>query len=479
MITSELFTKQVDINRIIPECIDLARAGEAYLPFQYMHMPLAWWDSFNNNGTGFLFGQKRGANFLGVQSRLEEFFLLIGRDGGSLCGAVPLASYTLKMPNGQGELGIITFAGDFLLLPFQDFLVESSRRQEVISSFLERIAQFLKAGCSFFWAGHLPEESPNLAALRASCAALQGHHIASLEAISCQRGGVWPWTIGGISATLKKIGETCDTLGITFNGQEELASKIAAYVPQPQSLLFPGTRNKLLHELNTFISRIDRHEPLAGFAKRFDSFLKNSPLLYPCIELPADREEYLGSLSYSTRRYFRRYLGKFLAAGGNFEIVRPDEITAEDIEDYIRLHLLRWGNGSHAICGESADYHRTISAAMAQQGLFLLFFARYQGKRIAVHSCFDIGSRREGYLTGRDPDYQELRAGRLLYIQTIFDAIDKGFSRYELGGGGFGYKMSFVKKTTMAHNFFLYPADQELHLDQIFLGFECMEPVLV
>ncbi len=479
MITSELLTKQVDINRIIPECIDLARAGEAYLPFQYMHMPLAWWDSFNNNGPDFLFGQKRGKNFLGVKSRLEKFFVLIARDGDSLCGVVPLVRYALKAPKSHNELRIITFAGDFLLLPFQDFVVESSRRQEVISLFLERIAQFLKAGCSFFWAGHLPEESPNLAALRTSCAALQGHHIASLEAISYQRGGVWPWTIGGISATLKKMRETCDTFGITLNGQEELASKIAACVPQPQSLMFPGTRNKLLHDLNRLIVDIDRHESLAVFAKKFDSFLKNSPILYPYIELPPDREEYLGSLSYSTRRYFRRYLGKFLEAGGSFEIVRPDEITAEDIEDYIRLHLLRWGNGSHAICGESANYHRTISAAMAQQGLFLLFFARYQGKRIAVHSCFDIGSRREGYLTGRDPDYQKLRAGRLLYIQTIFDAIDKGFSRYELGGGGFGYKMSFVKKTTVAHNFFLYPAGQRSHLDRIFLGFECMEPILV
>ena len=139
MITSELLTKQVDINRIIPECIDLAKASEASLPFQYMHMPLAWWDSFHN-GTDSLFGKKRGQNFLGAQSRLEEFFLLIARDGDSLCGAIPLVRHTLKTPKSQGGLCIITFAGDYILLPFQDFVVEPSRRQEVISSFLERIA---------------------------------------------------------------------------------------------------------------------------------------------------------------------------------------------------------------------------------------------------------------------------------------------------------------------------------------------------
>ena len=168
---------------------------------------------------------------------------------------------------------------------------------------------------------------------------------------------------------------------------------------------------------------------------------------------------------------------KFLEGGGSFETVPSAEITDEDIEDYIRLHLLRWGNGSAAICGEAADYHRKISRAMAQQGMFLLFFARYQGKRVAVHSCFDIGSRREGYLTGLDPEFDELRAGRLLYIQTIYDAIDKGFNRYELGAVGFGYKMSFVKKTAVAHNFFLYGSGRNTRLDQIFTGFECMEQV--
>lgn len=471
MITTELLTEQDDINSIIQECIQLAEAEKVSLPFQYMHMPLIWWETFHSTQDA-LFWKNRGKNFLGVQSRLEKFFVLIARDDAGLCGVVPLVQYALKIPADQDELHIITLAGDYVLHPFQDFVINHTGRQQIIAVMLEQIAELLKRESSVFWAGYLPESSPNLNVLRNACVSMKRKNIESLEAISSQRGGVWPWTIVGISATMKKINAKCEKSVEYIEGLAELTSKIAECTPQ--SLLFPRTRGKFLQEIQDFLPRLRHREDLSGLAGKLESFLKNSPILYPYIELPDDREEYLATLSYSTRRYFRRYMKKFFEAGGSFETVLPDEITDSDIKDYIRLHLLRWGDGSAAICGEAADYHRKISRAMAQQGIFLLFFARYQGKRVAVHSCFDIGSRREGYITGVDPEYDGLRAGRLLYIQTIYDAIDKQLSRYELGVIGYDYKMSFVKKTAVTHNFFLYPQGKPPALDQIFPSYECM-----
>ncbi len=474
MIAAELLTEKSAIDRVIPECVRLAREEHAPLPFQYLHMPLAWWETFRSE-PGELFWQKRGKNFLGVQSRLEKFFLLTARDGADLCGAVPLVRYALKPSSGREEIHIITLAGDYVLHPFQDFMVRQRGRQQTVAVMLEYLARLLKKENSIFWAGCLPEESPNLNALRQACRSLRDREMESFEALSFQRGGVWPWTIDGISAALKKIKERCEKSGEDIEGLAELTAKFSSC--SPRSLLFPRTRVGLLQEIQTFLPCLRQREDLSELVEKLESFLNNTPMLYPYIELPGDREEYLATLSYSTRRYFRRYMRRFLEAGGSFEVIPPAEITAEDIEDYLRLHLLRWGDASAAICGKSADYHRKISAAMAELGFFLLFFARYQGRRIAVHSCFDIGSRREGYITGVDPEYNELRTGRLLYIQTIYDAIDKGFSRYELGAVGFDYKMSFVQKTAVAHNFFVYPDGQGACLEQVFAGFECMEPV--
>jgi hypothetical protein len=334
------------------------------------------------------------------------------------------------------------------------------------------IIELLKKEKAVFWAGCLPEDSPNLDAYRQACSSLSMEYM---EAISYQRGGVWPWTLYGISTTLKKINAKCEKSGERVEGLAGLTEKFAEC--RPQSLLFPRTRSNLCQEIEELLPRLKPIESVSELAEKLESFLNNTPMLYPYIELPGDREEYLSSLSYSTRRYFRRYMKKYFEAGGSFETVLADEITDQDIEDYIRLHLLRWGESSAAICGNAADYHRSICKNMADQGLFLLFFAKYQGRRIAVHSCFDINTRREGYITGVDPEFDDLRAGRLLYIETIYDAIDKGFSRYELGAVGFDYKMSFVKKTAVAHNFFLYPADKSSLLDQIFTGFECMEQI--
>ena len=473
MITTQLLTEQKDINQIIPECIQLAQTEKAPLPFQYMHMPTQWYETFYSDQD--LFWKKRGKNFLGIQSQLKNFILLIAKNEKKLCGVLPLAQYTLKISHSQNELLITTLAGDYVLHPFQDFVIANAERQKIIAAMLEQTAKLFQNENSLFWVGYLPEDSPNLQAIRKSCDSLKKQNLEILEAISSQRGGLWPWTLDGISTTLKKISAECEKSGKSIEGLLELTKKIAKCTPQ--SLLFPHTRTTFLQAIKVFLPQLKHRKCLSDLVEKLESFLKNSPMQYPYIELPDNREEYLASLSHSTRRYFRRYMKKYFDAGGSFETVLPNKITDSDIEDYIRLHLLRWGDGSAAICGEAARYHQKISRAMADQGLFLLFFATYQNKRIAVHSCFDINARREGYITGVDPAYHALRPGRLLYIQTIYDAIDKGFNRYELGAVGFDYKMSFVQKTAVAHNFFLYPKNNGARLNEIFTGFECMEPI--
>lgn len=474
MITTELLTDRDDINQIVPASLALAEKSGASLPFQFMHMPLIWWETFQH-AQNTLFGQKRGKSFLGVQCRLEKLSVLIAREGETLCGVVPLTTYAVKVTAEQGELHIMTLVGDYVLHPFQDFVVDNVHRQNILAAMLAHITDLLKNESMIFWAGYIPEDSPNSKVLRDICNALNDQNMQYIETISAQKGGVWPWTMDGIRGALEKISANCEITGEPVQGLAELKAEFAECTAQ--SLLFPRTRSKFLQELQELLPRVRMPGSQGDLAERLESFLKNTPMLYPYINLPEDREEYLASLSYSTRRYFRRYMKKFYEAGGHFETVLPHEITDSDIEDYIRLHLLRWGKDSAAICGESSEYHRKISKAMAQRGMFLLFFARYQDKRIAVHSCFDIGARREGYVTGLDPEYNELRAGRLLYLHTIYDAIDKGFSRYELGAVGFDYKMSFVEKSSFAHSFFIYPAGKKFNLDQIFLGFECMMPV--
>jgi len=79
-------------------------------------------------------------------------------------------------------------------------------------------------------------------------------------------------------------------------------------------------------------------------------------------------------------------------------------------------------------------------------------------------------------LPGRNPKYDNTRAGSLLVMETILDAIDHGFTVYDLGVVGFSYKMDFTKTYSISHNFFLSSDGNQPDLKKIFLGYEYMGP---
>jgi len=475
MLKTHIITDRKEIEKIIPQCIELSRKADACLPFNYMHIPLLWWDHFNSND-GTAFWKKRGRNFLGTQSSLEKIYLLVTEDNNTIIGFAPFVTYNIKMPGSGSDLRILSFAGDYVLIPYQDFLVLPSMRNQVLSSVLKKLVELLEDDHDLLFLGYLPESSLNIPIIRDIVLSFQKQGIYSHERTTSRRGGVWPWTIVPLAAAFKKISNKTEMIQpVMYEELQRISEKLNSCTPQ--NLLFPGTRNAFESDILSVLEKIRNENHFAVDVNVINSLLCHDPILYPHINLPNDRKSYLMSLSKGTRRYFRRYKKRFAETGGSFEKIPADDITNRDVDDYIRLHLLIWGEESEAICGASADFHKNISLSMAKEGHFTLFFARYKGQRIAVHSCFDIYPRREGYLTGRDPKHEDLRAGRLLYLETIYDAIDNGFSIYELGVVGFAYKMSFTKTYSISRNFFLYNSEEKPDLNKIFTGYECMEPV--
>jgi CelD/BcsL family acetyltransferase involved in cellulose biosynthesis len=134
---------------------------------------------------------------------------------------------------------------------------------------------------------------------------------------------------------------------------------------------------------------------------------------------------------------------------------------------------MRWGNDSTVICGDSSkEFHKELAIEMAKQNKFTIFFSTLNGKRIAAHTCFDINNRREFYLPGRNPKHEKLRAGSLLLMETILDAIDSGFEIYDFGVVGFDYKMDFTKLTYTTRNFLIYKDYDQPDIDMIYSGLE-------
>ena len=476
MLKTRILTDRNEIDEVMPRCIELARKTAAVLPFHYMHLPFLWWDNFHSSNGSF-FGEKRGKNFLGAQSRLDAIHLFISEENGEICGATPFVTFCVKIRGRQENLRILSFAGDYVAIPYQDFLVLPSKRAPVLSSILEKLMELFSNGHDLLFIGYVPENSLNLALIRNVISSIQNSEIHSIESVLSRKGGVWPWTLAPHVDSLIKL---CDKTGRNEEAHRDLQALVAKLSDcKPQNLLFPRTRNRFESAIQSALEKIIDEEAAAADIRRITALLNPVPILYPLIILPGDRESFFSTLSKGTRRYFRRYKKRFLNAGGSFEKITPDAMRDSDVDDYIHLHVLRWGKESAAICDTSAGFHKYISMSMAKEGLFTLFFARYQGKRIAAHSAFDIHPRREGYLTGRDPEYSELRAGRLLYQETIYDAIDNGFDIYDLGAVDFDYKMSFTEKFTTARNFFISHKPDVFDLSKLFLGYECMEQIRI
>lgn len=143
MIQTRLITNPKDIDELLPKCNALASQSGSWLAFNQIVVPLLWWKHFGGDKT-LDFGQRRGRNFFGVQSWVEEFHLVVAEDGQSICGVAPLVSTLVKIAGEEHKKRILSFAGDSVLIAYQDLLVSPLNREAIVSLLLEATRRLIK-----------------------------------------------------------------------------------------------------------------------------------------------------------------------------------------------------------------------------------------------------------------------------------------------------------------------------------------------
>jgi hypothetical protein len=118
MITTRIINDAQEIAALLPHCKTLARNAGGNLPFHQIEVPLLWWKHFNSlNGADF--AGKRGRNFLGLQSWVEAFHLVVAEKESEICGLAPLVSTAVKISAHDPNVRILSFAGDSVLIAYQ------------------------------------------------------------------------------------------------------------------------------------------------------------------------------------------------------------------------------------------------------------------------------------------------------------------------------------------------------------------------
>ena len=452
----------------LTSCSD--RAGSR-LAFHRPELPTTWWKHFNSCG-GEPFSRRRGRNFLGAQSWLTDFHYVVAREGDEILGAVPVASYSLRLPDRQSRFRMLALAGDSVLAPYQDFLVVPSREEEAMHGLVHGCIQLMRAGHEMTFLGYIPEGSPSIAVMDRMLAGLRGT-VSWRKCTTSRKGGVHPWTLEPAREVVRGLERKIGAGSPLYDEVHQIAEDLARCTSE--TLLFPRNRMEIEQRLRELMVRHGRAHDCRDEMESLGRLLAPSPIAYPYIDLPGSREGYLDGLGKKTRFNFRYYRKKLLDDGGHVEKVPSSSVSADDISDYLDLHMKRWGTRSVAISDRTRAFHVDLCSRAAQKGFLTLFFVRSGDRRIAAHACFDIRGRREAYFTGMDPDYERTSAGMVLFMETILDAIDSGFSRYELGYGGDEYKFRFTGTAARSCSYFI--ADKGFSmpdLDRIFLGYECM-----
>ncbi|HKP97234.1 MAG TPA: GNAT family N-acetyltransferase [Fibrobacteria bacterium] len=450
------------------------RAGYP-MPYHDPRLALAWWRHFHGLD-GADFGPKRGKNFYGVRSRVTALRILWAEEDGKLLGVLPLALQDVKTAGETGDVRMLCFCGDSVMFAYHDIAADEARRAEVLEAFFAHLEPGLDRDYDILFLGYMPQRSANLPWLRARAEAWKrAGRIASLGP-NRRRGGVYPWTLYPLQNLARKIAEKLP--GLDPEKASRLADLAAGLAKAtPGALFFPATRSSLERKARAVLEDLAGEAAVEEERRAAADLLAPMPIPYPHLDLPNTAEGFLERLSKDTRRYFTRYKRRFLEAGGSFEKVEAGKITAADVEEYLELHRMRWGEDSASLnSSEAWNFHRALSLDAAKAGRFTLFFARFEGKRIASHSCLDFHPRREGYYNGRDPAQEELRAGRLLYMETINDAMENGFTEYNMGYGGHDYKSSFAALEEHTFNLLLHSGKRAIDFARVFSGYESIVP---
>ena len=175
--------------------------------------------------------------------------------------------------------------------------------------------------------------------------------------------------------------------------------------------------------------------------------------LWPCpyLDLPADWDSYLRSLTATRRQTLRRKERHLRKEGITITDYAPDRV-AEGLQHLVALHTQRWENDGEG--GAFADplvrrLHRRFASELATRGQLWLSTLDVAGAAVAAWYGFTWGDTVYFYQSGRDPKWERHSVGLVLMGTMIQRAIERGYRRFDFLRGADTYKRQWTMTDRM------------------------------
>ncbi|HET9594663.1 MAG TPA: GNAT family N-acetyltransferase [Anaeromyxobacteraceae bacterium] len=161
------------------------------------------------------------------------------------------------------------------------------------------------------------------------------------------------------------------------------------------------------------------------------------------------RGTFAGHLAGFRRRdtYLRRRRWLEKQPGYRIEVATRPEEAGPAMEDFLRLHHLRWDpeGGSGGIPrGPVEDFHRQVAPLLAARG-WLRMYRMFLGEAsIAAVYGLQLGRRFYYYQSGMDPAHASRSPGLVLIGKTVEDAYAAGLADYDFLRGTEPHKLDWA-----------------------------------
>jgi CelD/BcsL family acetyltransferase involved in cellulose biosynthesis len=245
-------------------------------------------------------------------------------------------------------------------------------------------------------------------------------------------------------------------------------------------LLRPGLEWEILNKLFEYLGDVCRrpggvltlrglpalsrtHELLPTVAQQ-EGWFGGGRVAAPCpyVALPGSYEEYLASLSSSTRRKLQLKGRNLVKAHGEplWRYAQGESITAEDIASFFRLHDLSWAErgGSKALTSPQlrafhAELMGTLRGTVSPALAFLSLGTRDLG---CIYGFTSRGVFYD-YLPGFDPDFDKYSIGSQMLLRLIEFGIAQGWQELDLMRGDESYKFHYTRRCRHTLDYVLSP----------------------
>jgi CelD/BcsL family acetyltransferase involved in cellulose biosynthesis len=147
--------------------------------------------------------------------------------------------------------------------------------------------------------------------------------------------------------------------------------------------------------------------------------------------------------------FFRRRNWLARQPGFHVDVARSVKEAVPAMEDFLRLHALRWqaSGGSYGIPNRRAEaFHRALAPLLAARGwlrIYRLFVAPHP---IAAVYGLTVRGRFYYYQSGYDPAWAARSPGLVLLGRTVEDAYSHGLRDYDFLRGEEAYKFDWASE---------------------------------